>query len=363
MAPAKNLLRPLLPLLARLSQRRLLATASNPNAPPTFQVFNRAFKRLQRDRAAANKEASRNVDYLKDEVADRLVERILLINRPLPRVLDLGAGACHIARALTKHRPDEPAPAASRISHLVCTDMSPALLHRDADAPWNSELSIERIVADEESPLAPPFEENSLDAVVSSLSMQWINNLPGALAQVRHLLKPDAPFIAAMVGGDTLFELRTSLQLAESERLGGVSPRVSPLADVRDVGGLLQTAGFRLLTVDVDDIVVDYPDVFALMMDLGAMGEGNAVLGRKEGPVERDVLVAAQAIYKELHGNEDGTLPATFRIIYMIGWKASENQPKPLPRGSGQINMKDILEGSTTPGSGGEGGEGEGEKK
>lgn len=194
--------------------------------------------------------------------------------------------------------------------------MSPALLHRDADAAWNAELSIERVVADEESPL--PFVENSLDAVVSSLSMQWINNLPGALAQVRHLLKPDAPFVAAMVGGDTLFELRTSLQLAESERLGGVSPRVSPLADVRDVGGLLQTAGFRLLTVDVDDIVVDYPDVFALMMDLGAMGEGNAVLGRKEGPVGRDVLVAAQAIYKELHGNKDGTLPATFRIIYMV---------------------------------------------
>ncbi|RPB15363.1 S-adenosyl-L-methionine-dependent methyltransferase [Morchella conica CCBAS932] len=350
MAPAHA--RHLLP--ARLSQRRFLATASNPNAPPTFQVFNRAVKRLQRDRAAANKEASRNVDYLKDEVADRLVERILLINRPLPRVLDLGAGACHIARSLTKPRPDEPAPVASRISHLICTDMSPALLHRDADAPWNTELSIERIVADEESPL--PFAESSLDAVVSSLSMQWINDLPGALSQVRHLLKPDAPFVAAMVGGDTLFELRTSLQLAESERLGGVSPRVSPLADVRDVGGLLQTAGFTLLTVDVDDIVVGYPDVFALMADLGAMGEGNAVLGRKEGPVGRDVLVAAQAIYRELHGNEDGTLPATFRIIYMIGWKASENQPKPLPRGSGQISMKDILEGSTTPSPGGEGG-------
>lgn len=353
MAPANKLKLP--PLLAA-AQRRLLATAANPSAPATatatatFQVFNRTAKRLQRDRAAANKAASRNVDYLKDEVADRLVERILLINRPLPRVLDLGAGACHIARSLTKHRPDEAAPAASRISHLICTDLSRELLHRDAEQPWNDELSIERIVADEEAPL--PLDENSLDAVVSSLSMQWINDLPGALAHMRSLLKPDAPLIAAMVGGDTLFELRTSLQLAESERRGGVSPRVSPLADVRDVGGLLQTAGYTLLTVDVDDIVVDYPDMFALMMDLGAMGEGNAVLGRKEGPIERDVLIAAQAIYKELHGNKDGTLPATFRIIYMIGWKPSANQRKPLPRGSGQISMKDILEGSSTPGEG-----------
>lgn len=150
--------------------------------------------------------------------------------------------------------------------------------------------------------------------------MHWINDLPSTLHQCNRALKPDAPLIAAMAGGDTLFELRTSLQLAELERLGGVSPRVSPLADVRDMGGLLQRAGFKLLTIDVDDIVVDYPDVFALMMDLGAMGEGNAVLGRMKGAISRDVLMAVQGIYKELHGNEDGTLPATFRIIYMVGF-------------------------------------------
>ena len=148
-----------------------------------------------------------------------------------------------------------------------------------------------------------------------------------------------------MFGGDTLFELRTSLQLADLERRGGVSTHTSPLADVRDMGGLLTKAGFKMLTVDMDDIVVDYPSTFALMTDLQAMGESNAVLNREMGAVQRDVLLANEGIYRELHGNKDGTLPATFRMIYMIGWKEGEGQSQPLRRGSGNINIKDILEG------------------
>lgn len=148
-----------------------------------------------------------------------------------------------------------------------------------------------------------------------------------------------------MLGGDSLFELRTSLQLSELERLGGVGTHTSPLADVRDVGGLLTKAGFKLLTVDVDDIIVDYPDTFALMKDLQAMGESNAVVTRQMGSISKDVLLASEGIYRELHGNEDGTLPATYRVIYMIGWTEGEGQQQPLPRGSGEINIKDILEG------------------
>ena len=189
-----------------------------------------------------------------------------------------------------------------------------------------------------------PFEPESFDMVMSSLSMHWINDLPGILSQINSVLKPDAPFIGAMLGGDTLFELRTSLQLSDLERKGGISPHVSPLADVRDVGGLLQKAGFKMLTVDVDDIIVDYPDTFALMQDLQAMGESNAILGREMGPIGRDVLLANDAIYRSLHGNEDGSIPATFRIIYMIGWREGENQPQPLARGSGQASLKEILE-------------------
>ena len=231
---------------------------------------------------------------------------------------------------------------ATRISELTAAESSETLLYRDAEEDRNSVLNITRQVLDDEEAL--PYGAETFDLVLSSLSLHWINDLPGVLSQINNILKPDAPFIGAMLGGDTLFELRTSLQLAEQERKGGLSPRVSPLADVRDVGGLLQKAGFKMLTVDVDDIIIDYPDVFALMQDLQAMGEGNAVLGREMGPIGKDVLLATDAIYRELHGNADGTIPATFRTIYMIGWREGENQAKPLPRGTGDINLKDILE-------------------
>jgi NADH dehydrogenase [ubiquinone] 1 alpha subcomplex assembly factor 5 len=341
--------------------------------PPIHQVFNRRTKWLQKERAAGNVEESRESDYLKDEVATRLCERLLVrnatttlptlttppkltppskdIKRFFPRVLDLGANSCNIARALTRPNPDpDPSkptssPLSAHIGELVAADSSRALLYRDADMAFNDQLAITRtVLADEEGVLGAHWERGSFDMVISSLSLHWINDLPGVLATINSLLRPDAPFLGAMLGGDTLFELRTSLQLAEQERRGGVSPHVSPLADVRDVGGLLQKSGFKLLTVDVDDVVVDYPDSFALMRDLQAMGEANAVLGREMGPIGRDVLMAADAIYRELHGNEDGTVPATFRIIYMIGWREGEGQAKPLARGTGEVNLKDLLE-------------------
>jgi NADH dehydrogenase [ubiquinone] 1 alpha subcomplex assembly factor 5 len=234
------------------------------------------------------------------------------------------------------------APLASRIDELVAVESSERLLYRDAAHDFNKQINITRqVVPDEE---ALPFEPGSFDLVLSSLSLHWINDLPGVLTQINTLLKPDCAFVGAMLGGDTLFELRTSLQLAEQERKGGISPHVSPLADVRDVGGLLQKAGFKMLTVDIDDIIVDYPDIFALMQDLQAMGEGNAILGREMGQLSRDIMLASEGIYRELHGNPDGTIPATFRIIYMIGWHESEDQAKPLPRGSGDVNLKDLLE-------------------
>ena len=270
------------------------------------------------------------------------------IKRQYPRVLDFGANSCNIARAMTLDNldpnPETPVsePIAKKVGHLLAVDSSESMLYRDADLEFNKHINITReALADEET---LPYDANTFDLVLSSLSMHWINDLPGVLAQLNNVLKPDCAFIGAMFGGDTLFELRTSLQLAEQERRGGISPHVSPLADTRDIGGLLQKAGFKMLTVDVDDIIVDYPDSFALMQDIQAMGENNAVLGREMGAIQRDVLLAADAIYRELHGNEDGTLPATFRLIHMIGWKESHDQAKPLPRGSGQINLKDVLE-------------------
>ncbi|KAI9369096.1 S-adenosyl-L-methionine-dependent methyltransferase [Aspergillus egyptiacus] len=325
--------------------------ASQTPGNPTLEIFNRKTKHIQKDRAAHNVELSRKTDYIKDEVATRLCERLLDIKRTFPNVLDLGANSCNIARALTTPIPDptmsDPnaeSVLASRIDNLTCVETSHALLHRDAELPFNKELSLTReVIPDLES---LPYEPNTFDAVLSSLSIHWVNDLPSLLAQVNSILKPDCPFIAAMFGGDTLFELRTSLQLADLERRGGVSPHVSPLADVRDVGGLLTKAGFKMLTVDVEDIVVEYPDTFALMGDLQAMGENNAIMHREQGPISRDVLLANEAIYRELHKEEGSRgIPATFRLIYMIGWKEGEGQAKPLSRGSGEMNLKDILGG------------------
>ena len=313
-------------------------------AAPTMEVFSAHQKWLQKERAASDPLRSRRVDYLRDEVASRLCERVLDINRHFPAVLDLGAHACHLARMLTLPSDDDPAkgPRGRRIGTLTASDSSRTLLYRDADLPFNQQLSLVRDVLPISEQL--PYSPNTFDAVLSSLSLHWVNDLPSVLAQVNTLLKPDCPFLAVMLGGDSLYELRTSLQLAEQDRRGGVSIHTSPLADVKDVGGLLQKAGFTLLTVDVDDIVVDFPDVISLMKDLQAMGESNAVVTREKGAIHRDVLLAAEPIYRELHGNQDGTLPATFRLIYMIGWKPGPTQAKPVERGTAMFSIKDYLE-------------------
>ena len=205
-----------------------------------------------------------------------------------------------------------------------------------------------------------PFEPDSFDAVLSSLALHWANDLPGVLNRCHAALKPDSPLIGAMIGGDALFELRTSLQLASLERRGGLAAHTSPLADVRDVGSLLQRSGFKLVTVDVDDIVVGYPSVMALLADLQAMGESSALRGRV-GPIGREVLLAAEGIYRELHGEvaegeQHASLPATFRIIYFIAWKEGASTPQPLARGSGQLSIKDVLEGKTGGKDGGDNG-------
>ncbi|BFZ55797.1 hypothetical protein PYCC9005_002838 [Savitreella phatthalungensis] len=320
-----------------------MATQSGGSGLPA--VFDRRVKGLQRDRGVcrAGGSGSREYDYLRDAVAGKLVERMAFVKRELPHVVDLGGGNGHLLRALCGGT--DGSDLSSRIGRYTLTDMSGHQLHRDPDhilrAGLKPDTPLDRVMCDEEAAL--PFDEASIDAVLSSLSLHWINDLPTTLASVRRILKPDAPFMAAMLGGDTLFELRTSLQLADLERRGGISPRVSPMTSVRDVGSLLGRAGFKLLTVDAEDVVVDYPDIVSLMEDLRGMGEGNAVISRELSALPRDVLLAAGAIYKELHGTEEGTLPATFNVLYMIGWAPGGDQPKPLERGSGETNLKSVL--------------------
>ncbi|KAJ2159675.1 hypothetical protein GGF46_002847 [Coemansia sp. RSA 552] len=300
-------------------------------AAAPFEVFDRRVKRLQRDRAALRVEDSREVDYLRDEVAARVADKLLDIKRRYHTVVELGAGCGHLAKAVDDDMMDK----------LIMCEMSAKALGRDSDVQYDVE--VERRVMDEEM---PRFEDESLDAVVSSLSMHWVNDLPGMLIQVRKALVPDGVFIGAMLGGDSLFELRTALQLADIERDGGIAARVSPLTDTRDVGSLLNRAGLTLSTVDVDSIVVNYPSMLHLVSDLNAMGEGNAVVQRLRY-IKRDTLLAASAIYKELHGNEDGSVPATFQVIYMIGWKPDPSQPKPLARGSGETSLGEIFDSTS----------------
>lgn len=173
------------------------------------------------------------------------------------------------------------------------------------------------------------------------MGLHWVNDLPGALIQFNRALKPDSPFLGCLFGGDTLFELRTSLQLAEQERWGGFGPHVSPMTDTTDVGNLMNRAGFTLLTIDIDDLIINYPSMFELMEDLKFMGESNAINGRRTH-ISRDTLIAASEIYKSLQGNQDGTIPATFQIINVIGWKRSDDQLKPLKRGTATRSMKEL---------------------
>ncbi|ETW83776.1 hypothetical protein HETIRDRAFT_314737 [Heterobasidion irregulare TC 32-1] len=315
---------------------RLLASVAssspvNPNTVGPFQVFDRHAKRLQKDRAAAHEDGqrSRMVDYVRDEVADRMIERFLDIKRKFSSILDLGSGPGHFSRLLEPEQTDK----------ITMLDLSPRILHRDPDSEF--EVPVERLEVDEEQLLAS-IPRNSQDAIVSCLSLHWVNDLPGVLVQIREALKPDGVFMGALFGGDTLFELRTALQLAEVDREGGVSPHVSPMANPRDMSNLMGRAGFTLLTVDVDEVRAGYPSMWELMDDLRDMGESNAVLGRRH-IIRRDTLAAASAIYKELHGEPDGTIPATFQVIYVIGWKPAPTQPKPLERGTGKTNLQDIL--------------------
>ncbi|XP_036397032.1 arginine-hydroxylase NDUFAF5, mitochondrial isoform X1 [Megalops cyprinoides] len=287
-----------------------------------MNVFDRSMKRKQKKWAALLQDSDK-YEYLKEEVGSRVADRVYDIARTFPLALDVGSGRSYIAEHMKEV-----------VEKLFLTDISEnSLKHRK-----ETEIPTHCILADEEF---LPFKENTFDLVVSSLSLHWINDLPGALRQIHQVLKPDGVFIGAMVGGETLYELRCSLQLAELEREGGFAPHVSPYTAVTDLGNLLGQAGFTMLTVDIDDIQVHYPGILDVMHDLQGMGESNCAWNRKS-MLHRDTMLAAAAIYQEMYGNEDGSVPATFEILYMIGWKPHESQAKPARRGSANVSFGDL---------------------
>ncbi|XP_057667715.1 arginine-hydroxylase NDUFAF5, mitochondrial [Diorhabda carinulata] len=297
--------------------------------PNLVNIFDRKTKSLQRKRAALAEDVNL-YDYLKDEIGFRLADRIFDIKRKFKIAADIGCSRGYVSRHIS---PDS-------VEELILCDISKTNL----DAAGVQEgIKTKKQILDEEH---IEFEPNSLDLVVSCLSLHWVNDLPRAFKRILESLKEDGVFLAAVFGGDTLYELRSSLQLAELERRGGLSPHISPFTEVRDIGGLLTHAGFTMLTIDTDEIVVRYPSMFELMLDLKGMAESNAALNRSLH-LHRDTQFAAAAIYQQLYGTSDPesgqvTVPATFQIINMLGWKPHPKQPKPLERGSGEVSLKDL---------------------
>ncbi len=190
-----------------------------------------------------------------------------------------------------------------------------------------------------------PLDEGRFDLAVSLLAMQTVNDLPGALAQIRRALKPDGLLMAALLGGDSLTELRQSFTIAESEILGGAAPRVAPFVEVRALGALAQRAGFALPVVDLDRVTVRYSDIFGLIRDLRAFGGTNALKARSLKPLRRDVLFRAAAVYAERFADRDGRLRATFDVLWLNAWAPHESQPKPLQPGSATMRLADALKG------------------
>jgi SAM-dependent methyltransferase len=287
----------------------------------SMNVFDRRLVRWHRDRAAAGLQAH---DFLFREVAERLADRLDDVTRRFPRALDLGCHGGELAAILGGR---------GRIETLVQCDLSEAMAR---GAARNGRPTL---AADEE---LLPFAPESFDLVISNLSLHWVNDLPGCLIQIRQCLKPDGLFLAAMLGGDTLAELRQALMEAELAMTGGVSPRVSPFADLRDAGSLLQRAGFALPVVDADRLTVTYADVLALMRDLRGMGEANAIQARARRFAPRTLFAGADHLYRRSAAG-DRRLPAIFQILTMTAWAPHAAQQQALPRGSARTRLADAL--------------------
>jgi SAM-dependent methyltransferase len=281
-------------------------------------VFDRRLLRARRQRARALGPAT----FLLERAAGDLAERLATVLRRFELAVDLGSPGDHLRRALA---------ASAAVGTVIATAATVDDLAGHAGL---------KIVADEE---ALPFADGTLDLVASALALQWVNDLPGTLVQIRRALRPDGLFLAALLGGDTLTELRQSFAAAETQTTGGVSPRVAPFADLREMGTLLQRAGFALPVTDVDRLTVRYSSAFALMQDLRRMGAANVLAQRRRVPLRRATLSRLAEIYAQRFADADGRVRATFEIVWLSGWAPHEGQQKPLPPGSAKLRLADAL--------------------
>ena len=277
-------------------------------------IFDRHLLRVRQRRARRLTPAT----FLLDRVAADLGDRLSAVLRKFDVAVDLGTPSDAVRRVLAAN---------NNISTIVAAGL-------DGD-----DIGL-HVVTDEE---ALPFAERSLDLVVSALALQFVNDLPGALIQIRRALKPDGLLLAALIGGDSLTELRSAFAAAESEVEGGISPRVAPFADIRELGGLLQRAGFALPVVDSERVAVRYDSALALMRDLRRMGATNILHERLRTPLKRSTLERVMAIYADRFADADGRVRATFEIIWLSGWVPHESQQKPLKPGSAAQRLADAL--------------------
>ena len=275
-------------------------------------VFDRPLVRRRLSRALRQGYA----DFLLVRAVEDLEERLSTVLRSFSLALDVGTPTPAVADALRR---------SGRAETVI--RLSPVA------EPGS-------VLGDEER---LPFSGERFDLAVSLLALQGVNDLPGSLVQIRRALKPDGLFVGALLGGTTLTELRQALTQAEAEIEGGVSPRVAPFADLRDIGGLLQRAGFALPVADSDIVRVRYANAFALMRDLRQMGLTNALQDRRRTPLRRATLIRAAEIYAERFGEPDGRIPATFEIVWLSGWTPHESQQKPLRPGSAKVRLADAL--------------------
>jgi SAM-dependent methyltransferase len=287
------------------------------DGPP--RIFDRRVYRLHRTRDAR----SPGTPFLVEAAAENLAERIGSVNRSFQKALDLGS------------RPESFTALKGSAKEWVRAPLGREI----APAGWS-------VVADEEF---LPFALESFDLVTSVLSLHAVNDLPGALLQIRQVLRPDGLFMAALFGGETLSELRQSLAAGEADIAGGISPRVAPFGDVRELGALLQRAGFALPVADAERTTVRYGNLARLFSDLRAMGETNALAGRRRAFSPRKLLAATLADYAARFADADGRLRVTFDIIYLTAWAPHESQQKPLKPGSAKARLADALGATEIP--------------
>ncbi|HEX9808943.1 MAG TPA: methyltransferase domain-containing protein [Alphaproteobacteria bacterium] len=282
--------------------------------------FDRRAVRLHRDRAARDFAAH---DFLFREAAERLAGRLDDLRRRFRLALDLGCHAGGLGAALA---------ARDGIEGVVQCDLSPAMA-----AAARAANGLATCAADEE---ALPFADAAFDLAVSNLSLHWVNDLPGALVQIRRVLAPDGLLLASLFGAGTLAELRAAMTEAELAVEGGASPRVAPFADLRDLGDLLARAGFALPVADLDTVRVSYETPLRLMRDLAGMGEANAVAERRRGPTRRATLVRSWAQYPR---GADGRIEATFEVMWIAAWAPGPGQQKALSPGSARARLATAL--------------------